>query len=117
MRFWGEELSVDCYNCNPETIRSKKKLQQFVDELVELIKVKKFGKTTIVNFGEDKRIAGYSLTQLIETSLISGHFANETNTAYINVFSCKEFNHHKVEDFCRKFFEAKTIQPMVNYRM
>lgn len=114
--YWGMELSLDLYGCNPETIRSKEKLAQFVTELCDLIKVRRFGEATIVNFGEDERIAGFSLVQLIETSLVSGHFANQTNTAYINVFSCKDFDHQIVEDYCVKFFEAESAQPLVNYR-
>ncbi len=114
---FGMELSLDCYNCNPTIIRSRHKIQEFVDELVVLIKVKKFGNTVIVNFGEDPRVSGFSMTQLIETSLISGHFANQSNAVYLNIFSCKEFDHHKVEDFAKKFFEAETIQPLVNFRM
>ena len=117
MRYWGKEVSIDLTLCNPKTIRSKKKLEEFIIELCDLIKVKRFRNPIIVNFGEDARIAGYSMVQLIETSLVSGHFANQSNSAYINVFSCKEFNHHKVEDYCRKFFEAKSIQSIVNYRV
>lgn len=115
--FWGMELSIDLYHCNPDTIRSAEKIKEFAVQLCDLIKVKRFGEPIIVDFGEDPRVSGYSLCQLIETSLVSGHFANQTNAAYINVFSCKEFDHHVVEDFCKTFFEAKEVQPMVNYRM
>lgn len=111
------EISIDMYGCNPETLRSKEKIQEFVIELCKLIEVTRFGETVIVDFGEDPRISGYSMVQLIETSLVSAHFANQSNAIYLNVFSCKEFNHHLVEDFAQKFFEAKSIQPMVNYRM
>jgi S-adenosylmethionine/arginine decarboxylase-like enzyme len=78
--------------------------------------MKKFGKTVVVNFGEDPRVSGFSMTQLIETSLISGHFANNTNAVYLDVFSCKEYPPHKTAEFCREFFGAKSYKIKVNFR-
>ena len=74
--------------------------------MCERIDMKRFGETVVVNFGEDERVAGYSMTQLIETSLISGHFANQTNTVYLDVFSCKYYDPNVVAEFAKKFFEA-----------
>lgn len=103
---WGLSANIDLYNCNPETIRDSELIGQYVVDLCDLIKVKRFGECVVVNFGEDERIAGYSMTQLIETSLVSGHFANQTNTAYLDVFSCKYFDPQVVGDFSKEFFEA-----------
>ena len=83
---WGILASVDLHNCNPETIRSAEKIKQFVYELCDRIKVTRFGECLVVNFGEDPRVSGFSMAQLIETSLISGHFANQTNTVYLDAF-------------------------------
>jgi hypothetical protein len=47
------------------------------------------------------------MAQLIETSLVFGHFANQSNVAYPDIFSCKEYPSKKAADFCKKFFEAK----------
>jgi hypothetical protein len=59
-----------------------------------------------VHFGEG-RVAGYSMVQLIETSLISGHFANDTNSAYLDIFSCKGYDPAVVEEFSKAFFGAR----------
>jgi len=104
---WGLLTSVDLYGCNPETIRDARAIKKYVDELCELIEMKQFGETQIVNFGEDEKVAGFSMVQLIETSLISGHFANKTNSAYIDIFSCKYYELTVVAEFTKKFFEAK----------
>ena len=104
---WGLDSGIDLHGCNPETIRSAEKIKQFVVELCERIGMKRFGETVVVNFGEDDRVAGYSMTQLIETSLISGHFANQTNTVYLDVFSCKYYDPNVVAEFAKEFFEAK----------
>jgi S-adenosylmethionine/arginine decarboxylase-like enzyme len=101
---WGIASSFDIYNCDPEAIRSAEEIQRFVVELCDLIEMKRFGETKIVNFGEDERVAGYSMVQLIETSLISAHFANMTNAVYLDVFSCKPYDPEIVADFAKRFF-------------
>jgi len=107
---WGLSTSVDLYKCNPEIIRDAKAIKIYVDELCELIEMKQFGETKIVNFGDDEKVAGFSMVQLIETSLISGHFANHSNSAYIDIFSCKYYEPSVVVEFTKKFFEAKDVK-------
>ncbi len=101
---WGLLSSVDIRNCNPETIRSAEKIENFVVALCDRITMKRYGDCQIIHFGKDEKVAGYSMTQLIETSLISGHFANATNTAYIDVFSCKFYEPRQVAEFAVSFF-------------
>jgi S-adenosylmethionine decarboxylase len=103
---WGLHSAIDLHGCNLDTIRSADKIKQFVYELCERIEMKRFGECVVVNFGEDERVAGFSMTQLIETSLISAHFANQTNATYLDVFSCKYYNPHVVAEFAKEFFEA-----------
>ena len=103
---WGMASAIDIYDCDPLLIRDAEAIQRFVIELCELIEMKRFGDTQIVHFGEDEKVAGYSMTQLIETSLISGHFANATNTAYLDVFSCKFYEPRNVAEFAVAFFEG-----------
>ncbi len=106
---WGLWSGVDLYGCNPDIIRDADAIRRFVVELCESIEMKRFGDTTVVNFGEDERVAGFSMTQLIETSLVSGHFANATNAAYIDVFSCKFYEPQTVADFAQEFFGAESV--------
>ncbi|HPJ73669.1 MAG TPA: S-adenosylmethionine decarboxylase [Methanoregulaceae archaeon] len=113
---WGLCTSVDLKDCNPETIRNPEKIREFIIELCDLIEMKRFGEPTIVHFGPNERVAGYSMTQLIETSLISGHFANETDSAYLDIFSCKEYHPEQAAEFCRKFFEAGSEKHTVLFR-
>ena len=107
---WGLLTSVDLYECNPKTIRDAAAIKRYVDELCELIEMKQFGETQIVNFGEDEKVAGYSMVQLIETSLISGHFANKSNSAYMDIFSCKYYEPSVAVEFTKKFFESKEVK-------
>ena len=103
-KVWGIASAVDIYDCDPEKIRCAETIRRFVVELCELIEMKRFGETQVVHFGEDERVAGYSMVQLIETSLISAHFANQTNTVYLDVFSCKPYDPEIVRSFSQLYF-------------
>lgn len=115
-KVWGIASSFDIYQCNPATIRDADKIKQFVIELCDQIEMKRFQDTLVVNFGEDERVAGFSMVQLIETSLISAHFANLTNATYLDVFSCKPYDPEVVADFAKKFFGGSEIVIHANLR-
>ena len=105
---WGLHSGIDLHGCNPETIRSPEMIKRFVVELCDLIKMKRFGECLVVDFGEDPRVAGYSMTQLIETSLISAHLGHKADPyVYLDVFSCKYYDPKVAADFAKKFFEAQ----------
>jgi len=113
---WGLYTSVDLKGCDPASIRDAEKIHRFIIELCDLIDMKRFGEPQIIHFGPNERVAGFSMTQLIETSLVSGHFANETNAAYLDIFSCKEYEPSKAAEFCRTFFGAETATYQVLFR-
>ena len=105
---YGKELILNLYDCDGECITSKERLKQYVDELCELIRMKKYGELIIERFGFGKDYSlGYSLVQLIETSSIVAHFSEKRNSAYINIFSCQDFDEEKALEFTKNFFKAK----------
>lgn len=104
---WGWHLVLNIYNCDPERIKSAEVIRQFVIDLCELIEMRRFGEPTIVNFGDDPRVAGYSLVQLIETSNICAHFADESCAVYFDIFSCKKFDPQVAANFCVETFGAQ----------
>jgi len=101
---WGIASSIDIYECDPVKIRDADIIRKFVVELCDLIQMRRFGETQVVHFGEEERVAGYSMVQLIETSLISAHFANLTNAVYLDVFSCKAYDPETVRRFAQAYF-------------
>jgi S-adenosylmethionine/arginine decarboxylase-like enzyme len=113
---WGLLTSIDLELCNPDTIRDADAIKRFVIELCDLIQMKRFGECHVVHFGEDERVAGYSMFQLIETSCISAHFANESNTSYIDIFSCKEYDPKVAAEFTKKFFGGEDMRLTVTNR-
>lgn len=107
MNAWGILTSVDIHGCDPHLMRDPEAIKAFTIRLCDLIGMKRFGEPVIVDFGEDERVSGYSLTQLIETSLISAHFANQSNTVYLDIFSCKYYDPDTAAQFAREFFKGK----------
>jgi S-adenosylmethionine/arginine decarboxylase-like enzyme len=114
--FWGIASAIDIYDCDPEKIRGAEYIKQFVVDLCALIEMKRFGETQVVHFGEDEKVAGFSMVQLIETSLISAHFANLTNATYLDVFSCKAYDPDAVKTFAQDRFGGKASSLSVTYR-
>ena len=116
-KVFGQELTLDLYDCTPETIRSKEKILEFSEKLCDLIEMKRYGTPFCERFAEHSEIAaGYSLAQMIETSLVSGHFSEFLNRAYINIFSCKDFDAEKAKKFTQEFFGAKEVKSNVAIR-
>ncbi|MBU0993569.1 MAG: S-adenosylmethionine decarboxylase [Proteobacteria bacterium] len=113
---WGIASAIDIYDCNPVKIRDAETIKTFVVELCELIQMKRFGPTQVVHFGEDEKVAGFSMVQLIETSLISAHFANLTNTTYLDVFSCKTYDPEVVRRFAQNYFGGESSHLNVTMR-
>jgi len=113
---WGMLASIDASQCHPDKIRSAEAIKQYVIELCDLIKMKRFQDTQVVHFGEDEQVAGFSMVQLIETSLISGHFANMTNTSYIDIFSCKIYDPYEAAAFTQQFFGATQVNVNLCFR-
>jgi S-adenosylmethionine decarboxylase len=118
---WGVLTSVDIYDCVPEILGDAKMIEKFVTALCETIGMKPLGNCQVVRFGADdigaddigadeiggnEKADGYSMTQLIETSLISGHFVNATHTAYLDIFSCKFYEPRDVAQFAMSFFKG-----------
>lgn len=101
---WGMLTSIDLKNCDPNSIRSDKHIRNYVKELCNVIHMKRFGKTQLEYFGPTEDVQGYSMFQYIETSSIAGHFANKTNSAYIDIFSCKPYDPKLAASFTAKSF-------------
>ncbi len=114
---WGLSIAIDLHGCDPFLIRDENSIRTFLVELVDFLDMKRFGDPVIQNFGADPRVAGYSAIQLIETSCVTAHFANETNSAFIDIFSCKSYAPYAAALFCKKFFKADEIfVPQVTMR-
>ncbi|MGB1007498.1 MAG: S-adenosylmethionine decarboxylase, partial [Thalassobaculaceae bacterium] len=50
-----------------------------------------------------------SFFQMIETSNISGHLCEANGDAYIDIFSCKEYDTRKAQEIIEKYFEPAKV--------
>jgi S-adenosylmethionine/arginine decarboxylase-like enzyme len=114
--YWGLLSSINLYDCDADSIRDADYIKEFIVKLCDLIKMKRFGETTVVDFGDDPRVTGFSMTQLIETSLISAHFVNQINAVYLDVFSCSKYNPEIVMEFAKHWFQAEKATISVTIR-
>ena len=107
---FGWELILDLYECDREKISSEREIRRFARELCGVIDMKSYGEPLTPYFGEyQEHTKGYSLLQFIETSSILGHFSESTGSAYINIFSCKQYDYDLAEEFTKEFFGAKRV--------
>ena len=104
---WGLSSCIDLYECNLDLMQDAPVIKEFVVRLCEKIGMKRYGETHVVNFGDEPRVAGFSMMQLIETSLISAHIANESRAIYLDVFSCARYDPKAVAAYAKEYFEAK----------
>ena len=103
---WGKLGTINVYGCNPKKIRDKREIKRFVGVLCEFIDMERKGSCRVKRFGKGD-LKGYSAIQFIEYSSITIHFDEVENRAFIDVFSCKDFDTSKVEGFSRKFFNGE----------
>jgi len=72
--------------------------------------MKAFGAPVLEHFAEHlPDAAGYSLVQLIETSATTGHFCDRTGDAYIDIFSCKDFEADLAVEVVRAAFRPAHV--------
>jgi S-adenosylmethionine/arginine decarboxylase-like enzyme len=115
-KYWGISSSIDLYGCDLALMQNADAIREFVKILCDRIKMKRYGETQVVYFGEDPRVTGFSMTQLIETSLISAHFADASCAIYLDVFSCAPYEPDGVGQFAKEYFKATTCNINVTYR-
>ncbi|MDY6879988.1 MAG: S-adenosylmethionine decarboxylase [Desulfatiglans sp.] len=107
---FGWELIMDLYECAHESIATEEIIQRYAKEICSVIDMEPYGDPLTPYFGEkQEHTKGFSLIQFIETSSITGHFSENTGAAYINIFSCKQYDFEKAEKFTKAFFGAKRI--------
>lgn len=107
---FGWELVLDLYDCDMEKISREEAIRRYARELCDVIDMKPYGEPMTPYFGENQEhTKGYSLVQFIETSSITAHFSEGTGAVYVNIFSCKDYDAEKAENFTRDYFSAKRV--------
>lgn len=112
MQIYGQELILDLHQCDPRHF-SRSAIEQFFIELCELIEMERcdlhFWDDVGVEEDEQQshpKTKGTSAVQFILTSTIVIHTLDLMKAAYINIFSCKEFDTDKAAEFTAKWFNS-----------
>jgi len=113
---WGHHLLLNLKNCRHLTIRCPNHILQFTKHLIRDIDMVAYGDPILKHFGTGNK-AGYTLVQLIETSNITAHFVEETNDAYLDIFSCKSFEPKKVELLIDQYFLPDKVSSIFLQRL
>lgn len=105
---WGISLAINLFECDHELLLDKKALRTFIAELIRVIKMKAHGKCHIDQFGAGS-LHGISAMQFIETSSITVHLDDKQNRAFIDIFSCKDFDTKTARAFAKEFYKARRV--------
>ncbi|MDA1169043.1 MAG: S-adenosylmethionine decarboxylase [bacterium] len=105
---WGKSAHMDLIECEHERLISPEILKQFVEELIKEVNMIAHGPCHIERFGSpEENLEGYSAMQFIETSTITLHLDEVNNRAYIDLFSCQDFDAPETFEFAKKYFGAQ----------
>jgi S-adenosylmethionine/arginine decarboxylase-like enzyme len=116
VQYWGVSSCINLYECDLSLMQDANAIREFVVLLCDCIKMRRYGETQVVFFGDEPRVQGFSMTQLIETSLISAHFANASRAIYLDVFSCAPYDQEETARFAAEYFKAGHYHFDVVYR-
>lgn len=122
---FGKIALIDLYWCEHSLMDNEKKLAKFLKALTNKIDMQRFGPPIIrrLGAGELEGVSGFNDGlinkkgfQFIQTSNITVHLDEVNDRAFIDIFSCEEFNIEKAELFSRNFYKAKKSITITAYR-
>ena len=114
--YWGVSTCINLYGCDLALMQNADAIREFVALLCDRIKMRRYGETQVVFFGDEPRVQGFSMIQLIETSLISAHFADASQAIYLDVFSCAPYDSEDAAKFAADYFKAAKSHYQVVHR-
>jgi S-adenosylmethionine decarboxylase len=100
---YGQEVILDLHDV-PMDFFNKDKIRKFTEELCDEIKMKKgpnyvWGDDNELGTMHNPKADGISCIQFLYSSSITMHCIDELQKAFLNVFSCQEFDADKVKKF------------------
>ena len=116
---YGMELILDLHDCDPSTF-TRTSIETYFVKLCRLIDMERCD----LHFWDDEglpeaecqtnpKTKGISAVQFILTSSIVIHTLEITETAYINIFSCENFNADEATAFTKGWFGSSDTTSLV----
>lgn len=107
---YGKELILDLHECSV-AVFSRKHIERYLVELCELIDMKREDLFWWDDVGlpeeecqTEPHLKGTSAVQFLLTSNVTIHALDLLGNAYVNIFSCKEFDSDEATSFTMAFF-------------
>jgi len=115
MDTYGKELILDLHKCDA-TKFTRTAIETYFELVCVLIDMERCKLTWWDDIGVPKvdqqtepHLKGTSAVQFILTSSIVIHTLDLMGNVYINIFSCKDFNHEKACQFSEKWFCGQAV--------
>lgn len=115
MKPYGKELILDLHHCDSMTF-TRNSIRNYFRELCELINMERCKLSWWDDYGlppeecqTEPHLKGTSAIQFILTSNITIHTLDLLNNAYINIFSCKDFDADAAIKFSADWFKGKIV--------
>ncbi len=112
MKSYGKELILDIHNCDSSKF-TRSSIRNYFAELCSLIKMDREKLYWWDDHGvpleeqeTEPHLKGTTAVQFIRTSNITIHTLDLLRNAYVNIFSCKEFDTEEAAAFTVKWFGA-----------
>jgi len=115
MDSYGKELILDLHHCDPSTF-NRKSIKKYFEELCDLIDMEREKLCWWDDHGvppeeqeTEPHLKGTTAVQFIKTSNVVIHTLDLLKAAYINVFSCKDYDENIVKEFSAKWFKGQVV--------
>lgn len=116
-KVWGQHVVLDLSGCPKDLLANGDNILAWGNALVKAIDMVAYGKPMLEHFATHAlKTAGYTYVQLIETSNICAHFAENLGEVYIDIFSCRDFDTQLALKVTEEFFQPKVSHLRDFYR-
>ena len=113
----GNNISFDCSGCSKDSLKSEKKVKEFLLKISDEIEMKRLIEPVVISHKSEKKDeSGITGFVIIAESHISIHTYPEKSQAFIDVFSCKEFDLIKAKKVVQEFFSPNKIEKNISFR-
>lgn len=116
---YGKELILDIHECDPQTF-IRDSIKDYFKEICDLIDMERCELYWWDDYGiplgeqqTEPHLKGTSAVQFIITSNITIHTLDLMKNVYLNIFSCKDFDHILVKQFSEEWFKGKTVNEYI----
>jgi len=120
---YGKELILDVHNCDT-SLFTRKSIRNYFRELCKLINMERCKLSWWDDYGllpeecqTEPHLKGTSAVQFILTSNITIHTLDLLGKAYINIFSCKDFDADAAMKFSADWFKGTVVNKKVIRRI